>query len=73
MPAREARLLHPKLVCSGDLLVPKLNDEVWEWLRENVHHEFEVVSVGDGDILDDDFIVFENYAEYLHFRLRWDG
>ncbi len=71
MPARKARDLHPKLVLDGDLVVPELTEEIWEWLREHVHHEFELVAVGDGDQFEEDFIVFEDYAEFLHFRLRW--
>lgn len=72
MPAREAREAHPLVVVSDDLVVPRLTEEVWEWLRDNVRHPFELVSVGDGGPLEDDFIAFEDYSEFLHFRLRWE-
>lgn len=72
MPAREARAAHPKLVADEDLVVPRLTEEIWDWLREHIHHSFELVSVGDGGPLEEDFIVFEDYAEFLHFRLRWE-
>lgn len=72
MPARQAREAHPKLVADSDLMVPGLTDEIWDWLREHVHSKFELVSVGDGQALEEDFIVFEDYSEFLHFRLRWE-
>ena len=72
MPAREARKAHPKLVVDSDLMVPRMSDEVWDWLREHVHHKFELVSVGDSAHFEEDFIIFEDYSEFLHFRLRWE-
>lgn len=55
-----------------DRMVPAMTPEIWEWMRENVHSPFEMVSVGDGKPLDEDYIQFEDYTEFLHFRLRWD-
>lgn len=61
------------MVTTGDLMLPEMTPEIWEWLRQNVRAPFELVSVGDGDPGDEDYIQFENYTEFLHFRLRWEA
>lgn len=58
---------------SGDLMVPSMTPETWEWLRNNVHAPFELRAVGDDDPFLEDYIQFESYTEFLHFRLRWEN
>lgn len=71
MPGREAMKLHRALVADANLFVPRLTEEVWDWLNLNVTHPFRVVSVNDGGMFEDDHIVFTDYQEFLHFKLRW--
>lgn len=68
-----AKKWHRALVAKTDLMIPEMTPETWDWLRANVHSPFELVSVGDGDTLEEDYIQFENYTEFLHFRLRWEA
>lgn len=54
-------------------MVPSMTPETWEWLRNNVHAPFELRAVGDDDPFLEDYIQFESYTEFLHFRLRWEN